>query len=546
MTLAAIEHFDIIIVGAGSAGCVIANRLSADPALRILLLEAGPQDKNRWIHIPAGMARLFTDREINWAYFTEPEKELGGKRVYWPRGKTLGGSSSINGMAYVRGIPSDYDGWMRMGNAGWGWEDLLPLFRRGETYWGGETSLHGGAGELTNSSCEQRMARGSSLHRATQRFIEGAVAVGIAPNRDFNGSSLEGVGWIDHNVTQWGRRASGATAFLKPIQNRTNLKIETDSSVDRIVIEGERAVAVDYRRNGQPIRAHASKEIILSAGAVNSPQILMLSGIGPESELREHGIEVHMHAPHVGKNLQDHMYVHWVHEVRPGYSFNQEITGSKLLPHLLSYFLRGKGLLTAGASSAYIFSRSWSNVETPDIQIGFRAFSAENMVSGKPGPHDFPGWSASVSYLHPKSRGEIRLKSADPRDSPAIHANYLSHPDDLRAVMSALRLVERVYAESAIKDVLVRRLAPAEDITTDEALESYVRRSCDSMYHPCGTCAMGPEATAVVGPRLRVNGVQGLRVADASIMPRIVSGNINAACAIIGEKLADLVKADLR
>lgn len=540
------QQFDIIIVGAGSAGCVIANRLSTDPACRVLLLEAGPEDKNRWIHIPAGMARLFTDREVNWAYSTEPEKELSGKRVYWPRGKTLGGSSSINGMAYVRGIPSDYDHWARMGNTGWGWDDLLPLFRRSETYWAGETSLHGGTGELANSNCEQRMGQRSSLHRATQCFIDGALAVGIAPNNDFNGSVLEGVGWIDHNVTRWGRRASGATAFLNPIRNRPNLKIETNATVERIVIEGGRAVAVDYRRNGAPIGAWASKEIILSAGAVNSPQILMLSGIGPATELRAHGIEPRVHSPQVGKNLQDHMYVHWVHEVRPSYSFNQEITGSKLLPHLLSYYLRGKGLLTAGASSAYIFSRSSPKIDAPDIQIGFRAFSAENMVSGKPGAHNFPGWSASVSYLQPKSRGEIRLRSTDPSESPAIHANYLSHDDDLRAVMSALRLVEKVYSERAIKNVLVRRLAPAEDITRDEALEAYVRRSGDSMYHPCGTCVMGPEATAVVDSRLRVNGLQGLRVADASIMPRIVSGNINAACTMIGEKLADLVKADLR
>lgn len=540
------DTYDYIVIGAGSAGCVVANRLSADPKHRVLLLEAGPEDSNMWIHIPAGMQRLFLNPDVLWPYLTEPEPELGGLQVFWPRGRTLGGCSAVNGMAYVRGQPADYDHWAQSGNRGWAWDDVLPFFRKSENYWAGADDLHGDGDGLRVTNTAHRQPEGSSIHRATKAFIDAGIAAGLAYNPDFNGPVQEGIGWIDHSIDDRGRRHTTATAYLKPVRNRPNLKIMTNAMVDRIVIEDGRAVGVELRQNDVPMRIDASGEIILCAGTVNSPQTLMLSGIGPAEHLRDHGITPIVDAPMVGQNLQDHMYVHWVHEVRPGYSFNGETSGPRLLPHILRYYLSGKGLLTTGASSAYIFCKSLPGADTPDTQIGFRAFSTEAMVSGTPGEHKFPAWSASVAYLRPKSRGQIRLKSANPADAPAIHANYLTHRDDLDALMSALRLIGKLYATPMIRDLVVRRLAPADDvdIEDDAQLEHFVRTHGGTMYHPVGTCMMGPHPDAVVDERLRVRGVRGLRVADASIMPTIVSGNTNAPAVMIGEKAAAMVLED--
>ena len=347
-------------------------------------------------------------------------------------------------------------------------------------------------------------------------------------------------------INDRGRRHSTANAYLKPVKNRSNLTIWTEAKVDRIIIEHGRAVGVEMCHRGKPKRVDVRAEIILSAGTINSPQTLMLSGIGPADHLKEHGITPIINSPMVGKNLQDHMYVHWVHKVRAGYSFNSETSGPKLLPHILRYYLSGNGLLTTGASSAYIFCKSLPGAETPDTQIGFRAFSSEAMVSGIQGAHSFPAWSASVAYLRPKSRGQIRLKSSNPDDAPAIFANYLTHNDDLTALMSALRLVGRLYETEMIRDIVVGRLAPNEtvDISDDAQLEHYIRTHGGTMYHPVGTCMMGPNDDAVVDQRLRVRGVKGLRVADASIMPTIVSGNTNAPAIMIGEKAAAMILED--
>ncbi len=538
--------FDFIVIGAGSAGCVVANRLSANPRHSVLLLEAGPADRSMWIHVPAGMQRLFGDPRITWNYLTEPEPELNGQRVFWPRGRTLGGSSAINGMAYIRGQPADYDQWAQAGNQGWAWDDVLPFFRKSESYWGGEDDLHGSGDGVRVTSTAQRQPPGTSIHRATKAFVEAGLEAGLTLNHDFNGAIQEGVGWIDHTIDDRGRRHTTASAYLKPIRSRRNLTIWTEARVERIVIEDHRAVGVEVSRRGRITRVDANAEIIVSGGVINSPQTLMLSGIGPAGHLREHGIEPIVDAPMVGQNLQDHMYVHWVHEVRPGLSFNGETRGPRLLPHILRYYLSGKGLLTTGASSAYIFCKSLPGADTPDTQIGFRAFSTEAMISGVPGEHGFPAWSASVAYLRPKSRGQIRLKSASPDDAPAIFANYLTHRDDLAALMSALRLVGRLYETPLIRDAVVRRLAPdaGTDISDDSQLEQYVRTHGGTMYHPVGTCQMGPEAGSVVDPRLRVRGIRGLRVADASIMPNIVSGNTNAPSIMIGEKAAAMVLED--
>ena len=344
----AVAEFDYIVVGAGSAGCVVANRLSENPSNRVLLLEAGPVDKNMWIHIPAGIQQVLMNKHLNWQYFTEPEPGLKGKRVFWPRGKTLGGSSAVNGMAYVRGQPGDYDQWAQMGNLGWDWESVLPHFKATEDYWGGETDQHGTGGGVSVTNTEHRQIAGTTIHKATQAFIDGGIEAGLPLNGDFNGALQEGVGWIDHTITGAGRRHTTATAFLKPIRRRRNLTILTEAMVDRVEIENGHAVGVAYRHEGQAKRATATREIILSGGAINSPQILMLSGIGPAGQLQSVGIEPIGESPMVGQNLQDHMYIHWVHEVEKGFSFNGETSGLKLVPHIMRYYLQRKGLLTNG------------------------------------------------------------------------------------------------------------------------------------------------------------------------------------------------------
>ena len=529
--------YDYVIVGAGSAGCVLANRLSKDPNTRVLLLEAGPKDSNPWIHIPAGMMKVFVNPKVNWGYSTEPEPELANRKIYWPRGKTLGGSSAINGMGYVRGHPGDYDGWRQMGNAGWSWDSVLPYFKKSESNQRGGSETRGGDGEM-------RVTDPTFKHPASDAFIESAVKAGIEPIDDFNGGSHEGVSFLQYTIRD-GKRESTAAAFIKPIRERANLTIEVDAQADRILFDGKRAVGLAYRVAGQP-REVKAREVILSAGVINSPQLLMLSGVGPAAQLREHGIDVVHDLPGVGENLQDHFYVHHRCKVDRAFSINQYINGWRIAPHVLQYALTRTGLLTLGASQACAFVRSGFHVDRPDLQMNFRPYSMVFTPSGKMMSEAHPGVTTSVCHLRPHSRGQVRLKSADPRAAPAIFANYIAAEEDRNAMISGLRWIRKIFAQKPISDHIVEETAPGVNFQSDEEILAFIRDNAQSMYHPVGTCKMGQDPMAVVDERLRVHGILGLRVIDAAIMPNIPSGNTNAPAIMVGEKGADMIIEDNR
>jgi choline dehydrogenase len=527
--------YDYVVVGAGSAGCVLANRLSADPRNKVLLLEAGPRDSNPWIKIPAGMMKVFFNPKVNWCYSTEPEPQLANRRIYWPRGKTLGGSSAINGMGYMRGHPGDYDGWRQLGNAGWSWENVLPYFKKSERNQRGGNHAHGGGGEMAVTDTTYR-------HPASEAFIKSAIKAGIPAIDDFNDGRQEGVSFLQYTINK-GVRETTATAFIDPIRSRPNLTIEVNAQTDRLLLDGRRVTGVAYRVDGVERRAQA-REVILSAGVINSPQILMVSGIGPGSHLREHGIDVVHDLPGVGENLQDHFYIHYRAKVDRPFSINQYINGWRIAPHVLQYALTRTGLLTLGASQACAFVRSGFHVDRPDLQMNFRPYSMVFSAEGKMMSEPHPAVTTSVCHLRPHSRGRVSLKSADPRMPPAIFANYFSQEEDRNAMVAGLRWIRSIFAHGPIADHVSEETAPGPQVQTDEDLLAFIRDNGQSMYHPVGTCKMGPDNLAVVDERLRVHGIGGLRVADASIMPTIPSGNTNAPAIMVGEKAADLILED--
>ncbi len=528
--------YDVVIVGAGSAGCVLANRLSARPDLRVLLLEAGPADRNPWLKIPAGISRVFVHPTLNWGYRTEPEPHLGGRRIYWPRGKTLGGSSAINGMAYVRGHPSDYDGWRQLGATGWSWDEVLPYFKRSErnARFGGIS--HGVDGELTVS--DPRIH-----HPAAVAFVEAARAAGVPEIDDFNDGRQLGAGFLQFTIRD-GVRASTAAAFLHPILRRPNLRVETEALAERVLFEGRRAVGVVYRQGGRSHQVHA-REVILAAGAINSPHLLMLSGVGPGEHLRETGVEVTADLPGVGENLHDHLYVHLRARVSREFSINHRIRGWALLPELVDYALRRRGLLTLGASQACAFVRSGEHVDNPDLQINFRPMSTAFTPAGRLVSDPVPGVTASVCHLRPQSRGRIRLASPDPAAAPLMTANYLAEVADREAMLAGVRWIRRIFAQSPLARHVAAEIEPGGAVASSHDLLAFVRDQAQSMYHPVGSCRMGADALAVTDSSLRVRGLEGLRVADASVMPQITSGNTNAPAIMIAEKAADLLAADL-
>jgi choline dehydrogenase len=526
---------DFIVIGAGSAGCTIAARLSEDPGTRVLLLEAGGDDTNRWIHIPLGFGKTFADPSVNWCYETEPDPRANNRRVFWPRGKVLGGSSSINGMVYIRGQAEDFDHWRQLGNTGWSFDDVLPYFKRAEHQVRGTDEFHGSGGPLCVSDVER--------HPIAEAFIDSAMALGFERNDDFNGASQDGVGY-HQTTTRKGKRCSTAVGYLNPARGRPNLQIVTGALSEKIVVEGKRAVAVQYRQGGAVKTARARREIGLCGGAINSPQLLMLSGIGPATHLAEHGIAVAQDLPGVGQNLQDHYSAPIKLKARLPVTVNDVMLSNvKKLKVGAQYYMFKTGPLAMISSPAALFARTRPELATPDIKCSISPFSADRPQDGL---HKFSGFTMIAYQLRPESRGEIRLKSSNPADAPAMIPNYLSDTIDQQTIVDGLKLCRRIMAHPTMQRFIAEEFQPGPGVVSDIELLAYARQRGGTVFHPTSTCKMGVDAMAVVDPELKVIGIEGLRVADASVMPTVISGNTNAATIMIGEKLADILRDKLR
>ncbi|WP_224405588.1 GMC family oxidoreductase [Afifella sp. IM 167] len=528
--------FDYVVVGGGSAGCVLANRLSADPSVKVLLLEAGGPDSSLWIHIPVGYFKTMHNPKVDWCYRTEPDPGLNGRSIDWPRGKVLGGSSSLNGLVYVRGQPQDYDRWAQMGNSGWSWDEVLPLFRRAEDQEHGESAFHGKGGPL--SVTDLRLTR-----PICDAWVAAAQDAGYPFNPDCNGATQEGVGYVQL-TSRDGWRCSSAVAFLRPAKSRPNLRIITRARTTRLIVENRRVAGVVFRdAEGGEQTVRVRGEVVLSAGSINSPQLLMLSGIGEAAQLAAHGIEVVRDLPGVGKNLQDHLQARLVYRCNEP-TLNNEVRSLLGRGRIaLEYAMKRRGPMAMASSLAIGFFRTRPELETPDVQFHIQPWSADS--PGK-GVHPFPAFTVSVCQLRPESRGEIRLASADPTAYPTIHPNYLAAETDRRTIVAGVRMAREISRHEPLAGKIVGAHSPSDALSTDAELLEWVRDTATTIYHPTGTCRMGRDPSAVVDERLRVHGIAGLRVADCSIMPEIVSGNTNAPAIMIGEKASDLIIEDRR
>ncbi len=529
------DAFDYIIVGAGSAGNVLANRLTENGKYKILLLEAGGRDKSIWHKIPAGLSRILVKPEVNWHTLTEPSPGLNGRQILLHRGKVLGGSSAINGMIYMRGQAEDYDHWAELGNKGWAYKDILPYFTKNEDYHGGQNDVHATGGTLVISKIEPSSA-------VTSKFLHAALNAGIPHNADVNSGMQEGID-MSHATVANGARCSTSRAYLDGAQKRPNLKIETHAQVTRLVLEGKKVIGIDYQlRSGAVKSVHVRREAILSAGTIGSPQILQLSGIGDAAQLKKHGIDVCHELAGVGRNFQDHLFVHLRGRlVDSEQTLNHTLTSvPRLAVEVLRWLLTRKGAMAVSSSEVNGFIRSQDGGNRPDCQIAFRPFSF-GYVDGQVMIDKFPGFMASAIQLRPQSRGTVFLKSADPMVQPAIAPNYLDHAEDVRVLLRGLRKVRDILQQSPLKEIMREEIEPGVDLQSDEALEHYIRNTATTVYHPVGTCKMGHDKQAVVDNKLCVHGIENLRVIDASIMPVIISGNTNAPAIAIGEKGADMI-----
>ena len=530
----AVDSFDYIVVGAGSAGCVLANRLTASGRHRTLVLEAGGEDRNIWLHIPLGYGRHFTNPAVNWLYATEPEPDCGNRRIIAPRGKVLGGSSSINGLIYIRGQAQDFDHWRQLGNSGWSFDDVLPYFRKAEANERGADAWHGADGPLAVSDARE-------AHPLADAFLEAAEQCGHRRNADFNGSMQEGFGYYQ-TTTRNGRRCSTAGAYLKPARRRANLAVIPNVLATRVLFEGRRAVGVEYLVGTERRTARAAGEVILAGGAFNSPQLLQLSGLGPAALLRSCGIEVLADRPGVGAELQDHYQGRLVYRCTQPCTVNDTV-GSvrRRVAAALRYGVSRRGMLAVPAIVAGGFFRTDPAIATPDVQGSIALFSTDE-VGGT--LHSFSGITGVTTLLRPESRGHVRIRSADPREAPLIQPRYLSAERDRATIVAGFKALRRIFQAPAMTRHVAADYEPGPGCQNDAEVLDHIRRRGLTVYHPTSTCRMGTDATAVVDARLRVHDAEALRVIDASIMPTVVSGNTNAATIMIAEKGADMVLED--
>ena len=538
------DAYDYIIVGAGSAGCVLANRLTEDPACRVLLLEAGGKDTNPMIHIPVGYSRTLKDPSVNWLFETEADPTSGDRVHTWPRGKVLGGSSSINGLLYIRGQSADYDGWGQLGLTGWTWDKVHPYFVRAQHQERGGLEGHGSGGPLNVSDVTE-------THPVSDAVVEAGVQAGIPRNDDLNSGEQEGITYYQLTVKN-GRRCSAAVAYLNPVKSRKNLTIATKAQATRIIIRGKRAMGVEYRQGGEVKTARADREVILSGGAVNSPQMLELSGIGQPELLKENGIEVVSALPGVGENLQDHYMVGMQWRMRPGApSVNSLSRGFAMVREVMKYATQRKGLLTLSAAHIAAFIKTRPELASPDVQYHILPGTIDFEKMAASGAMDFekePGLTMAPCQLRPESRGSIHIKASDPIAYPSIRPNYLADPLDQQTIVAGLRWARKIAAQDALKPYVTEEIMPGAAVDSDEELLAFARETGSTLYHPVGTCKMAVDSdpNGVVDARLRVRGVDGLRVVDASVMPRLISGNTNAPTIMIAERASDMIREDAK